>query len=136
MANKLCNMCKQEKAFEFFSVDSRSKTGYQTRCKECQKAVKKEMSAYYRDRHLMSKYGITHSDYTEMLEKQEGKCAICGIEEKYCENQRLAVDHNHETGQVRALLCKKCNQAIGLLQDNASFAWNAYRYLEKHNEQS
>lgn len=136
MNSRFCNMCKQEKDFEFFSVDSRSKTGYQSRCKECQQLVKKEMAAYYRERHLMAKYGITHADYEEMLAQQENKCAICGIEEKYCENQRLAVDHNHETGQVRALLCKKCNQAIGLLQDSASFAWNAYKYLEKHNERS
>ena len=131
---KLCSMCNTEKEFSFFSKDTRSKSGYQTRCKSCQATVKKEMAAYYREKHLQKKYGISQADYERMLEEQQGCCAICGIEEKYCENQRLAVDHNHKTKEVRALLCKKCNQAIGLLQDNADFAYSAYQYLKEHNE--
>ena len=127
-------MCNTEKEFSFFSKDTRAKSGYQTRCKSCQAAVKKEMAGYYREKHLQKKYGISQADYEQMLEEQQGCCAICGIEEKYCENQRLAVDHNHKTEKVRALLCKKCNQAIGLLQDNADFAYSAYQYLKEHNE--
>ena len=130
---KKCCMCGKEKDFKFFSKDNRSKSGYQTRCKECQAIVKKSMSGYYRDHHLNAKYGISHAEYEEMLKKQDYRCAICGIEDKYCEYGKLAVDHDHKTSKVRALLCKKCNQALGLLQDNASFAFNAYKYLEEHN---
>jgi hypothetical protein len=126
---KQCTRCLDVKSEAEFSKDSRAKSGLQSRCKVCQSEVKAEMSDYYRDKHLQSKYGITHQDYLVMLEEQDCKCAICGIEEKYCENQRLAVDHDHDTGQVRALLCKKCNQAIGLLQDNSDFAKSAVEYL-------
>jgi hypothetical protein len=132
MTTKLCNLCKQEKDLSLFSVDSRSKSGYQTRCKECQSVVKKEMALYYRTKHLEYKYGITHEDYEAMLEQQGSKCAICGIEEKYAENARLCVDHNHDTGEVRGLLCKKCNQAIGLFQDNPEFCEAGGRYLRLH----
>ena len=128
---KCCTRCDELKEISKFSKDSRAKSGLQSRCKECQAEVKAEMSMYYRGKHLEYKYGITHADYEEMLAKQEGCCAVCGIEEKYCEHSRLAVDHDHETGEVRALLCKKCNQAIGLLQDNSSFALNAYEYLRR-----
>lgn len=132
MNTRFCNLCSQEKDFSLFSKDSRAKTGYQSRCKECQAAVKKDMASYYREKHLQRKYGISHADYENMLAEQKGCCAVCGIEEKYCENQRLAVDHDHATGEVRALLCKKCNQAIGLLQDSAEFAYAAYQYLKEH----
>jgi hypothetical protein len=132
MTTKTCNLCKQEKDLSLFSVDNRSKSGYQTRCKDCQAAVKKEMAAYYRGKHLEYKYGMTHEQYESMLEEQDHKCAVCGIEEKYAENSRLCIDHNHDTGQVRGLLCKKCNQAIGLLQDNADFCDSAGKYLRLH----
>jgi hypothetical protein len=132
MMTKLCNLCKVEKDVSLFSVDTRSRSGYQTRCKECQAAVKKEMASYYRGKHLEYKYGMTHGDYQTMLENQDHKCAVCGIDEKHAENSRLCVDHNHETGEVRGLLCKKCNQAIGLLQDNPDFCDAAGRYLRLH----
>lgn len=131
---KECNRCKKVKDSSQFSKDSRSKSGLQTRCKSCQAEVKKEMSMYYREKHLEYKYGITHADYEKMLKSQKGCCTICGIHEKHCEYQRLAVDHDHDTGQVRALLCKKCNQAIGLLQDSSEFAFKAFRYLQEHGK--
>jgi hypothetical protein len=132
MTTKVCNLCKEEKSIFDFSVDSRSRSGYQTRCKECQSAVKKEMASYYRDKHLEYKYGITQQDYENMLEEQNHKCGICGIHEKHAENSRLCVDHNHKTNVIRGLLCKKCNQAIGLLQDNADFCDAAGRYIRLH----
>ena len=132
MKTKLCNLCKVEKEVSLFSVDARSRSGYQTRCKDCQSAVKKEMAAYYRKKHLEYKYGLTPEEYQEMLEAQNHRCAICGISEVHAENSRLCVDHNHDTGEVRGLLCKKCNQAIGLLQDNADFCDSAGKYLRLH----
>lgn len=131
---KQCNRCKKEKELKEFSKDSRAKSGTQTRCKKCQSEVKKEMAVYYRAKHLEYKYGITLEDYDTLKTQQDGKCAICGIEEKYCENKRFAVDHDHDTKEVRALLCKKCNQAIGLLQDSSAFTFNAYKYLKRFNK--
>lgn len=132
MTTKICNLCKEEKDVSMFSVDSRARSGYQTRCKDCQSIIKKEMADYYRGKHLEYKYGMTHGDYDSLLKEQGHKCAICGIEDKHAENARLCVDHNHDTNKVRGLLCKKCNQAIGLLQDNAEFCESAGRYLRLH----
>lgn len=71
-------------------------------------------------------YGITIKQYEEMLKRQGGCCAICGgINEN---GRRLAVDHDHETGKNRGLLCDKCNLAIGLFGDIARLA-SAIKYL-------
>jgi len=128
---KDCTRCRRSLPADCFSADKRAKSGLQSRCKECDKKVKKGKASYYREWHLQSKYGISSSDYETMLEQQQGNCAICEINVKHCENQRLAVDHDHDTGEVRKLLCKKCNQAIGLLQDSSLFAENASKYLRE-----
>lgn len=74
-------------------------------------------------------YGISLADYEQMLVEQDGRCAICGQPPK---DRRLAVDHDHETGRVRGLLCYgHCNRAIGLLRDNPELLRRAAEYLER-----
>ncbi len=81
-----------------------------------------------RESHLRRKFGISGEQFQQMSVAQEGMCAICGVKP-----EKLCVDHNHTTNVVRALLCKKCNFAIGLLnEDSATFA-KAIVYLEKYN---
>jgi DNA-directed RNA polymerase subunit RPC12/RpoP len=92
-------------------------------CKEC-------YSDYYHknkntDR-LYAKYDMTEDDYLEMFEKQNGKCAICG---KEVVDERLFVDHNHDTGEVRGLLCRNCNAGIGFLKDDIDLLRSAIKYL-------
>lgn len=82
--------------------------------------------------HLKRKFGITVSEYQEMFDVQNGKCAICGKDDN---GKSLSVDHNHNTGKVRGLLCRKCNTGIGLFNDNISLIYKAVRYLEDHEEQ-
>ena len=65
-----------------------------------------------------------------MFAKQDGRCAICCREQ---DSKRLAVDHDHHTGQVRGLLCSDCNRGIGLLQDNALNLLAAYHYLNSYD---
>jgi hypothetical protein len=74
-------------------------------------------------------YGITLEQYDEMRLSQNNTCAICGKEEQL---KYLAVDHDHVTGKVRALLCQKCNRAIGELQDDPELVRKAADYLERH----
>lgn len=73
-------------------------------------------------------YGINPSAYKQILEKQEGKCAICG-----CYNlsakKVFSIDHCHKTGKVRGLLCSNCNTALGLFKDKASNLLAAANYL-------
>jgi hypothetical protein len=82
--------------------------------------------AWSRNSHLRRTYGLEPTDYEEMLTAQGGVCAICEGEPG---DRPLDVDHDHSTGQVRGLLCHKCNKALGLLNDNVDAA---QRYLEAH----
>lgn len=90
-------------------------------------------SASRKNRELRYNYGITLEDYESMFAAQHGACAICGrlqSDFKY----RLSVDHNHETGTVRALLCVTCNHKIGVIED-AAFMAKARAYLTQTDEE-
>ena len=89
---------------------------------------------YETNRKLKNRYGITPEQYTEILEKQNGKCAICGNEEtakhhKSKKVQKLAVDHCYKSGKVRGILCQDCNRGIGKFHDDISILENAIKYL-------
>ena len=79
----------------------------------------------------LKKYGITEKDYQEILASQGFKCAICGADHQETKDAALRVDHCHETGTVRGLLCNKCNTGLGLLGDTADAIMKAAAYLTK-----
>lgn len=72
------------------------------------------------------KYGISIADFKELLETQNNLCAICAGR-----MIPICVDHDHLTNQVRGLLCRECNSAIGKLKDSPELLRNAIQYLEK-----
>lgn len=76
----------------------------------------------------MREYGITESEYTSMLEIQNGCCKIC---DKHFSKlgRTLCVDHCHRTGKIRGLLCDKCNRALGAFEDSVPNLKKAIRYL-------
>lgn len=79
--------------------------------------------------HRLKQYGITPGDFERMLAEQGGACAICkDINRKWC------VDHDHSSGEVRAILCHGCNTAIGNLGDSSELATAAVNYLLKHGK--
>lgn len=78
---------------------------------------------------LRTKYGITYDDYLRLSAEQGDVCAIC--KSKSGDGHRLAVDHCHETGIVRGLLCKLCNMALGLMGDDGDRLRAAAEYLER-----
>ncbi len=81
-------------------------------------------------KHNLKKYfGLTVQDYDDMYIGQGGCCAICGTHQSRLK-LRLAVDHCHDTGKIRGLLCGSCNTALGLLKDNPDVLYNAIKYLE------
>lgn len=83
--------------------------------------------AVKREKSLLANYGITLEQYNRMYEEQQGACAICLVQ-----FPMLEVDHDHETGQVRGLLCGNCNKAAGLLQDDPQIAERLRQYLLRH----
>lgn len=77
--------------------------------------------------HLLRKFGITLRQYEEMLEAQEGGCAICGRPPRV--DVSLHIDHEHKTGQIRGLLCFSCNAALGYFADDGDRLIRAVHYL-------
>lgn len=104
-------------------------------CKECRSQLmqrwRRENGGSYqveRRRRLKYLYGIAPDKYDELLVKQNGVCAIC---RKLCvTGQRLSVDHCHETGKVRGLLCHNCNHGIGKFKDKPELLLAAAKYLK------
>lgn len=77
---------------------------------------------------LINKYGISYQEYLDILKNQNYKCAICGIDINES-NIQFNIDHSHETGKVRGILCSKCNFGIGQFNDDIGLLKNAIRYL-------
>lgn len=75
--------------------------------------------------------GLTVADYEAMVEAQEGCCALCGTDKPWARSDKWAVDHDHETGKVRGLLCHACNKALGLFKDNPVVMRRAAEYVER-----
>lgn len=86
------------------------------------------------------KYKISREWYETQLTRQNGLCAICGQPEttKNARNPnlivRLSIDHNHKTGQIRKLLCHKCNVALGAFREDINILKNATAYLQEFEE--
>lgn len=98
--------------------------------------VRKYARSKYREYDLRKKYGITEADYDDMLRRQGGRCAICKDTDARNRHgtDRFSVDHDHESGHVRALLCGSCNSAIGLLQDDPKVIEAAAKYVRAHRQ--
>lgn len=123
---KRCYMCKEHLSLDLFYKN-------QSACKPCQRDYRRNnVDVRFKEglaawKHGLKKLGLTPDDYDELFEKQGGVCAICNRED--ANGRRLAVDHCHETGKIRGLLCRKCNMGIGLLGDNADLVEKALCYL-------
>lgn len=85
----------------------------------------------YKDSKLRTNFGIGLARYEEMLAAQNGLCAACGGENQVA-HRRLAVDHCHRTGRMRALLCGNCNTAIGLVHESVDRLNALITYLRTH----
>ena len=153
MATKICPGCKIEKDLKGFYATRGKKKNHPGRCIECSKEANKrwykankarnKRRSYrwitknadeVRNKRLQNKYGITLREYNRMLKRQKGVCALCGQPEKAKTRdgkiKALAVDHCHDTGKVRGLLCYKCNRSIGGIGDKLESAEKLVRYLE------
>lgn len=78
---------------------------------------------------FMERYGLSIEEYENRFIKQEGKCLICSRHQSLL-LKRLRVDHNHETGEIRGLLCDQCNTAIGLFKEDTEIMKKAISYIE------
>jgi hypothetical protein len=83
-----------------------------------------------REKNLKKWYGITLADYNRMFEEQNGCCLICGVHQSEVK-KTFNVDHDHETGEVRGLLCNMCNSGLGLFRDDPTLVQRALDYLKR-----
>jgi len=141
---KTCTKCHEELPLSAFKW-VRTRNRHESRCKKCLNAAAlrryhanpKPSRAEMRRSHLKRKYGITAEQYEALAESQGRQCAICGTPEAAILasdsgrhlNAGLYVDHCHTTGEIRGLLCVRCNRALGGFQDDPARLRAAARYL-------
>ena len=136
--SKVCLGCSENRLASEYSPHNTARDSLQPRCKSCRttetvtrhrQLVEKlgdKAPEYMRTQSLKRYYGMTHEAYLEMIKAQEGNCLICGKPPV-----KFVVDHSHDTGKVRGLLCSKCNLGIGHFEDLPSRLREAADYLER-----
>ncbi len=92
----------------------------------CAACYHKNIGKYHGHRRL---YGIDRDAFDGLWEDNQGRCGVC-FRSFNGTTVRYAVDHDHETGTVRGLLCRNCNTALGMMRDDVAVAEGAYRYLK------
>lgn len=156
MEIKICNDPKCEQTnpqpLANFDREKTAKGGYRNQCKSCRRRNyrwwkdhhRAAFNAYMRDynktkkarrcqlsRRLKVRYGLTIKDYEAILKSQKGGCKLCGRGPK--KHRRLAIDHCHNTGRVRGLLCDGCNRSLAILEDKITLA-KAIDYINSIKE--
>jgi hypothetical protein len=101
----------------------------QLRTKESVKKHPEKHSKYSWKSRIKKMYGVTEDHYLGLYVSQNGKCAICK-ESIELRGKQTHIDHNHETLEVRGLLCHGCNTAIGLFKESEDNMNNAIKYLK------
>jgi len=140
---KECSKCKELKELHEFYTKRRkelypaSNAGVSSDCRECFKESRRKFNRKYpekvRERDLKGKYGIDLNKYNAMFAEQQGLCAGCNRHQSEFERV-FAVDHNHDTGQVRGLLCSPCNVALGMLEENINTLQSLIKYINHYSE--
>lgn len=149
---KHCRQCDQKLSLEHFGKSASTIHGYQTYCRECMYqrhqvwAAKPKNKASlakrlrearakdpqrFRDYDLRSRLKLPPGTYQRLYEAQKGKCAICETEKLQVGKFRLHIDHCHETGHIRGLLCHNCNVGIGNLRHDEKIMRAAIEYLHR-----
>jgi hypothetical protein len=136
-----CTICKAEKALFDFPMRKTHRPGKPvSQCTACRVAYNKEYRAKNKDRvleierksKLKMTYGITVEQYDALLTRQNSKCAVCAAKKPGGRTKMFFIDHCHNSGKVRGLLCMRCNTGLGLFLDNPKFLSNAISYLKEN----
>ena len=147
---KRCPRCTKRKTLQSF-FKGNCGHGRQAYCKLCAKdygreryqdnpeyfaeisrAWRKKNPDWARSWKLKTLYGVTLEEYHKIFEKQGKCCAVCKI--KVPTKPGWCLDHNHKTGEMRGILCPKCNRGLGYLDDSAKNLKNAIEYLKAYGD--
>lgn len=100
-------------------------------CQDCRKDPRPDAQTRERARTLRT-YGLTEAGWDALVERQENCCAICRTDKPGGRGERWHIDHDHVTGQVRGLLCHRCNMGVGFFLDDPVIIEAAARYVANH----
>ena len=140
---KFCKSCRIEKPLSEYHhsiknkefgkhyPDSLCKSCKATKNKTWAKANQKKMNRYNIKAKLKSRYGMAIQEYDAMIIAQNNLCAICNQSQT---RRNLSVDHCHQTNRVRALLCDRCNLALGMVNDDLDIVERIKQYLILHKK--
>jgi hypothetical protein len=151
---KTCNKCGIIKPLTEFHTKKGTKDGKHYSCATCENARKKKYeytTDQWKEYRLKKKFGLTLDDYNSMLVSQNSCCAICqthiseyvsqcdGSKSVFAQRkskQNFSVDHCHNTGKIRGLLCYNCNLLLGNAKDKINLLTSAIDYLKRHQEEA
>lgn len=117
----ICKSCENRRTRESDRIEYNKEYARRKRKEKCPKFLKAERRCY-----LKRHYNITIEEYDDMVLHHNNECAICGKSS----DKKLHIDHCHDTGVIRGLLCGRCNTGLGLFKDNKENLTNAIKYLE------
>ena len=157
---KICARCEAEKPISEFHKKKGTHDGFDYYCKECKKILGREeyqrnkatykkyakknkekrrkRNKAWRDKNpdkmkfyrIKTKYGIGVDEYRKLLSEQDNCCCICGVDFSAA---KPVVDHCHESGSIRGILCARCNVGIGMFRESIDSLSNAIIYLSRYN---
>lgn len=126
-----CTTCGEFKPASCYTLEQDVRcvggVAMRSKCKPCNEHIKWKSF-------IQRTYGITADKYYDILKEQDNKCAICeseNVNSSRISSGKLFIDHCHDTGKVRGLLCFKCNYGIGQLNDDVDLLQKAIVYLNK-----
>ena len=129
-----CRVCGVELTDENWYSSRRKKHEYI--CMACSKERYRQYYKNHKDKvrewYLKGVYSITISYFTQMLKNQNYSCLICGRE--FTDDNPACIDHDHKTGEIRALLCRNCNTMIGMANEDPEIFDKAKEYILTYNK--
>ena len=139
MNKKQCTTCGEMLSFDNFHSAKLGKHGLKSKCKKCEKVRNREWREHNIEQ-CLEKSRVANArnggweappkdKYDLMVKMADGECVICGSDNN---GKTLHTDHNHDTGQIRDLLCGPCNQTLGLMEEDPERFRAAADYLEDH----
>ena len=132
METKTCPKCGEEKSIENFYPQKRP---CRLGVREDQRRFRAARPDYHHARNLKQRYGISLDEYHTHIANQNFACPICEVEIsttlEYKGKRPVVVDHNHDTGEVRGVLCSRCNLVLGHARESTDILYKAIVYLSE-----
>jgi hypothetical protein len=161
---KVCSECEETKALADYPPDNRRKDKHGSKCRVCSRKIREAYYQRYPDKEaerrlkntaagnawyqrnratqltrikwyrIQKLYSLTFEQYMALLKDQGGRCSICRSDDPGRGNGYFLVDHDHETGHIRGLLCHTCNLGLGLFGDDPRRMREAAKYVERYRQ--